>query len=122
MQTTDLLTTLVNYPTVSRDSNLDLIHFVANYLDGYGVESTLVFNDEKSKANLYAVIGPDDVPGIMLSGHSDVVPTEGQPWTRDPFKAGIENERLYGRGTTDMKGYIASVLAMVPEAAKRTTP
>jgi acetylornithine deacetylase len=117
MNTLELLKRLVSYPTVSRDSNLDLIHFVANYLDDLGYQTTLVHNQDKTKANLYAVIGPTELPGIMLSGHTDVVPTDGQAWSRDPFKARVLDDRLYGRGTTDMKGYIAAVLAMLPKIA-----
>ncbi len=119
MNTTRLLQRLIEYPTVSRDSNLDLIHFVANYLEDHGCQPLLVHNDDKTKANLYATIGPLDIPGVMLSGHSDVVPTDGQAWSRDPFKADIIDGRMYGRGTTDMKGFIASTLALVPLAAER---
>ena len=119
MNTTELLTRLIEYPTVSRDSNLELIHFVANYLEDYGCQPMLVYNDDATKANLYASLGPTDVAGVMLSGHSDVVPTDGQAWSRDPFKAAIVDNRMYGRGTTDMKGYIASTLAMVPYASQR---
>ncbi|MFT7533389.1 MAG: acetylornithine deacetylase, partial [Gammaproteobacteria bacterium] len=117
--TVAILERLVSFPTVSRNSNLDLIEFTADYLDGLGVTCDLVHNEDRSKANMYATIGPDDVPGVMLSGHSDVVPVDGQPWTRDAFKPDITDDRIYGRGTTDMKGYLAAVLALAPQAASR---
>lgn len=110
----DLLARLVAFDTTSRESNLALIDFVSDYLAGYGVASELIYNEAKSKANLFASIGPVDVPGIVLSGHTDVVPVDGQAWTHAPFQLSEEGGRLYGRGTADMKGYIACVLALVP--------
>ena len=110
-----LLERLVAFPTVSRDSNLDLIHFVRDYLAGHGVESRLVPDETGEKANLYAQIGPDQPGGVVLSGHTDVVPVEGQPWTVEPFAVTEREGRLYGRGTADMKGFAALVLAAVPE-------
>ncbi len=111
----DLLAKLVAFPTVSRDSNLALIDYVRNYLAGHGVESRLVPNDDGSKANLYAQIGPSEPGGVILSGHTDVVPVDGQPWTTDPFTLTEKDGRLYGRGAADMKGFEACVLAAVPE-------
>jgi acetylornithine deacetylase len=116
--TEELLNKLIGFPTVSRDSNLELIEFIQHYLQQYGIASQLTKNDEGTKANLYAVFGPSNSGGVMLSGHTDVVPTEGQQWTVDPFSMSQSGSRLYGRGTTDMKGFIASVLAMVPKAVK----
>src|SRR5476649_1766422 len=110
----DLLERLIAFPTVSRDSNLQLIAFIQQYLSDHGVESELFYNTERTKANLFATIGPDDCGGVALSGHTDVVPTDGQAWTMDPFQLTTRNGRLYGRGTADMKGFIASVLAAVP--------
>jgi len=110
----DLLERLIAFPTVSRDSNLQLIAFIQQYLSDHGVESELFYNTERTKANLFATIGPDDCGGVALSGHTDVVPTDGQAWTMDPFQLTNRNGRLYGRGTADMKGFIASVLAAVP--------
>lgn len=110
----ELLTQLVAFPTVSRDSNLALIEFVRDYLAGLGVACELDYNAERSKANLYASIGPTDCGGVLLSGHSDVVPVEGQAWTVPPFALSERDGRLYGRGTADMKGFIACVLAAVP--------
>jgi len=106
----------VAFDTTSRESNLALIGFVRDYLDGHGIASTLIHNETGTKANLYATIGPQGAPdGIVLSGHSDVVPVDGQDWRSDPFILRAEGGRLYGRGTADMKGFIASALALVPE-------
>ncbi|SDG86157.1 acetylornithine deacetylase [Pseudomonas benzenivorans] len=110
----DLLARLVAFPTVSRNSNLALIEFVRDYLQGLGVACELDYNAERSKANLYASIGPSDRGGVLLSGHSDVVPTDGQAWTVPPFALSERDGKLYGRGTADMKGFIACVLAAVP--------
>ncbi|WP_110992809.1 acetylornithine deacetylase [Pseudomonas sichuanensis] len=109
-----LLARLVGFATVSRDSNLELIGFIRDYLAGLGVDSELFLNEEGTKANLFATIGPTDRGGVVLSGHTDVVPVDGQAWTVEPFALTEREGRLYGRGTADMKGYIASVLAAVP--------
>lgn len=109
-----LLERLVGFATVSRDSNLALISFIKDYLASLGVESELFHNAEGTKANLFATIGPRDRGGVVLSGHTDVVPVDGQAWTYDPFQLTEHDGRLYGRGTADMKGFIASVLAAVP--------
>ncbi|QVM93804.1 acetylornithine deacetylase [Pseudomonas entomophila] len=109
-----LLARLVGFATVSRDSNLALISFIKDYLAGLGVESELFHNAEGTKANLFATLGPRDRGGVVLSGHTDVVPVDGQAWTFDPFQLTEHDGRLYGRGTADMKGFIASVLAAVP--------
>lgn len=110
----DLLASLIAFDTTSRESNLQLIEFVRDYLAGLNVPCTLIFNEERSKANLFATLGTDDRPGIVLSGHTDVVPVDGQPWTFPPFELSEQDGKLYGRGTADMKGYIACVLAAVP--------
>lgn len=110
----DLLAQLVRFDTTSRESNLALIDFVRTYLQGHGVACELVFNEHKNKANLLATIGPTDVPGIVLSGHTDGVPVDGQRWSVAPFDLTEKDGKLYGRGTADMKGYIACVLACVP--------
>jgi acetylornithine deacetylase len=117
--TEQILEKLISFTTVSRDSNLELIHYVQDYLDSLGIESQLIFDDKKNKANLHARFGPDDVPGVMLSGHTDVVPIDGQDWNFNPFSMVEQNDRLYGRGATDMKGFIASVLALLPAARNR---
>jgi acetylornithine deacetylase len=109
-----LLAELVGFATVSRDSNLALIEFVGDYLQGLGVGSELIYNAERTKANLLASIGPSVPGGVVLSGHTDVVPVDGQAWTVDPFCLSEVDGKLFGRGTADMKGYLASVLAAVP--------
>ncbi len=115
----DLLAKLVGFDTTSAKSNLALIGFVQDYLDGHGIASTLVTSADGAKANLYATIGDGD-GGIGLSGHSDCVPVAGQNWTSDPFTLTKRDGRLYGRGTCDMKGFIACVLASVPLFKSRT--
>jgi acetylornithine deacetylase len=114
-----LLESLIGFATVSRASNLDMIEFIRHYLDELGVESELFYNTERTKANLFATIGPRERGGIVLSGHTDVVPVEGQAWTVEPFRLTERDGRLYGRGTADMKGFIASVLAAVPRFVER---
>ena len=109
---------LIAFPTVSRDSNLDLIAYVQDVLAKLGIATTLVHNEDGRKANLWATIGPQDRPGIVLSGHTDVVPVEGQAWTTDPFKLTKRDGNLYGRGSADMKGFIACCLSMAESAAK----
>jgi len=110
----DLLERLIGFATVSRDSNLELIAFIQDHLQGLGVESELFYNPGRTKANLFATIGPRDRGGIVLSGHTDVVPVDGQAWETNPFRLTEREGRLYGRGSADMKGFIASVLAAVP--------
>ncbi len=110
----ELLARLIGFATVSRDSNLELIAFIRDYLASHGVDSELFLNDEGTKANLFATIGPRDRGGVVLSGHTDVVPVDGQAWTVEPFAMSEQDGRLYGRGTADMKGFIACVLAAVP--------
>ena len=114
-----MLERLVAFPSVSRDSNLDIIHFIRDYLASHGVASTLVPSpDGQPKANLYATIGPNVAGGVVLSGHTDVVPVDGQNWSSDPWTLTQRGDRLYGRGSCDMKGYDAIVLALVPEMLK----
>lgn len=122
--TEELLAYLVAFDTTSRNSNLDLIGFVRDYLAAYGVESVTVPDETGRKASLFATIGPAGVGGVCLSGHSDVVPVDGQPWTTDPFTLTPKDDRVYGRGSCDMKGFLAACLAMVPQmtAAKLSTP
>jgi len=122
MNVRELLDQLVAFPTVSRDSNLPLIHFVRDYLQQYGVPSILVPNDEGTKANLYATIGPNEPGGVVLSGHTDVVPVDGQPWSTDPFTVTEKDGLLYGRGTCDMKAFIATALALLPEMQSLQKP
>ncbi|TWX63554.1 acetylornithine deacetylase [Colwellia demingiae] len=119
-----LIEKLISFDTTSYKSNLDLIEYIQDYLSEYGISSQLAFNKEKTKANLYATIGPQDKSGVMLSGHTDVVPVTGQAWDTDPFCVTQKDGMLFGRGTCDMKGFIAIVLSYLPEmiAAKLETP
>src|SRR5689334_21125424 len=105
-----ILEQLISFPTVSRDSNLDLIRYVVDLLGENGIASQLIHSADGHKANLFATIGPSDGPGIMLSGHTDVVPVDGQNWTLPPFEMTARDGKLYGRGAADMKGFVASAL------------
>ena len=112
----DLVHELVSFPTVSRDSNLPLIDFVTTYLADLGIESERFESDDGKKSNLFATLGgPADVPGIVLSGHTDVVPVDGQDWITDPFNVREKDGKLFGRGTADMKSFLAICLALAPE-------
>ncbi|MCL4744758.1 MAG: acetylornithine deacetylase [Burkholderiaceae bacterium] len=123
-RTIAILERLVAFDTVSSRSNAALIDWVANLLADNGVEAFVQHADEPGKANLFATIGPQDRPGLMLSGHSDVVPVEGQDWSSDPFALTAREDRLFARGSADMKGFIACCLAKVPDlaAAKLAMP
>ena len=114
----------ISFNTISHNSNLGLIHFVRDYLAGFGIESVLTHDETGQKANLFATIGPADRPGIILSGHTDVVSCEDQSWTSDPFRLALLQDRVVGRGVCDMKGFLAIATAFVPEFARRqlTTP
>jgi len=111
----DMLAKLVSFNTESWRSNVELIHFCRDYLAAHGVESTIVPSPDGVKANLYATIGPKVDGGIVLSGHTDVVPVEGQDWSSDPWTLTERDGKLYGRGSCDMKGFDAIALALVPE-------
>lgn len=117
--TTDLLGELIALPTISSDSNLEMIALLANRLGDLGAEVDIQTDATGTKANLLARIGPEEPGGIMLSGHSDVVPVEDQDWSTDPFTMHRADGRLYGRGTCDMKGFIAAAVAMAPRFAAR---
>lgn len=120
---TEILSRLVGFDTTSRTSNLALIDYVEDYLRPLGISGTRVGNADGSKANLYATLGPAVEGGIVLSGHTDVVPVDGQPWSSDPFTLTRRDDRLFGRGTCDMKGFIALALAAAPMfAASRSKP
>jgi acetylornithine deacetylase len=117
---TEVLRRLVAFDTVSANSNLALIDWVVGYLDGHGIAARLTFDETRSKANLFATIGPQDAGGgVILSGHTDVVPVAGQAWDSDPFALVERDGRLYGRGTADMKSFIAIALALIPEFKAR---
>ena len=117
MNTINRLSRLIAFDTTSRHSNLALIHDCADYLESLGLKPWLSHNADQSKANLFATIAAANGStegGLILSGHTDVVPTDGQAWQSDPYRADIREGRLYGRGSTDMKGFIAAVLAAAP--------
>ena len=120
----DVLAALVGFDTTSRRSNLALVEWVEAYLERHGVPSFRVPNAAGDKANLFATVGPEDAPGVILSGHTDTVPVDGQDWSSDPFVLDERDGRLHGRGTTDMKGFLACCLAAVPamRAAPLTRP
>jgi acetylornithine deacetylase len=118
MDSIGILERLIAFPTVSRDSNLDLIAYAADLLGASGIASQIIRSADGHKANLFANIGPADKPGIMLSGHTDVVPVDGQNWTLPPFAMTARDGKLYGRGAADMKGFVASALATCVKASK----
>ena len=115
----DLLKTLIGFDTTSFKSNLDLIKFIENYLNQYKIKSELVYDETKNKANLFATIGPNSSGGIVLSGHTDVVPVANQKWDTDPFQLIEKDQKLYGRGTSDMKSFIGLVLSRVPKIVEK---
>jgi len=119
MNSVDILDRLIGFPTVSLRSNRELIAYVQSVLSDSGVEAIEVEGAHPGSVNLFATIGPADRPGVALSGHTDVVPTEGQAWTTDPFRLTRVRDQLYGRGTADMKGFIACALRAAVLAAKR---
>ncbi|HMA16436.1 MAG: acetylornithine deacetylase [Bacteroidota bacterium] len=114
-QTRAMIDRLVGFDTVSAKSNLALIDFAQDYLESQGARCRRTLNGEGTKANLFATLGPEAPGGVVLSGHSDVVPVEGQAWDSDPFRVVERDGRLYGRGTADMKSFLAIALALVPE-------
>jgi acetylornithine deacetylase len=120
----DLTRRLIAFDTTSRGSNLALIDFAQEMLESAGARCRRSYSRDGNKANLFATFGPDDVGGYVLSGHTDVVPVDGQAWSSDPFAAEVRGDKLYGRGACDMKGFVATALAMVPEiaAAKLARP
>ena len=111
----EMLRRLVAFDTTSRNSNLALIEYVQSYLDGHGVPSKLVPSEDGKKANLFATVGPAVHDGVVLSGHTDVVPVDGQPWNTDPWALTLKDGKYYGRGTCDMKAFYAVGLALLPE-------
>ncbi|MEO1848467.1 MAG: acetylornithine deacetylase, partial [Pseudomonadota bacterium] len=113
---------LVGFDTVSRESNLPLIDFVQNILDDQGIDSRRVPSADGQKSNLIATVGPSEAGGVVLSGHTDVVPVDGQDWDSDPFTLMRAGSRLYGRGSCDMKGFIGIALALVPKMVNLRRP
>ena len=120
MQTDEILEHLIGFDTTSRNSNMELMSFIGDLLEKHGVEFTLLPNETGSKANLFATVGKAEGPGVLLSGHTDVVPVDGQDWTKPPFELTRQDGRYYGRGTTDMKGFVASALATALKASEKT--
>ena len=118
----ELAQTLVRMNTVSANSNLALIHFIRDELDALGVGSRLTYNADRTKANLFATLGEGKPSGIILSGHTDTVPWDGQDWSVDPLSAMVKDGRLYGRGSADMKAFIAIALAHAPLFLSSDTP
>ncbi|MEP2943797.1 MAG: acetylornithine deacetylase [Hyphomicrobiales bacterium] len=114
----ELIAKLISFDTVSRNSNMVLLDFVRDYLRQLGVESKLVPNEDGSKANLYATIGPNVPGGVVLSGHTDVVPVDGQDWSTDPFSLVEREGKFFGRGVADMKTYCALAMAVLPDFLK----
>jgi acetylornithine deacetylase len=114
----EILRKLVGFDTTSFKSNLDLIKFIENYLNDFNIKSKLVYDETKNKANLFATIGKDSKGGIVLSGHTDVVPTKNQKWSSDPFTLTERDNKLFGRGSSDMKGFIAVVLSRISKMAE----
>lgn len=114
LQSAKLIRKLVSFDTTSLTSNMELIEYVQTYLKDYDVNSELTCSDDGTRANLYATVGPSDRPGVMLSGHTDVVPVAGQVWETNPYQVIEKDNKLFGRGTADMKSFIACVLAHLP--------
>ncbi len=114
-----ILNELVGFDTTSRESNLAIIEHIRSYLDNLGIESRLTHDSTGTKANLWATIGPNSIGGVVLSGHLDVVPVDGQQWSHDPFDMRQSDGKLFGRGVVDMKGFIAVCLAMAPQMLKQ---
>lgn len=117
MHSLDLLDALIAFPTVSRDPNRALIDYCATLLKDVGAELTLIEAEDGKKANLYATIGPRETPGVMLSGHTDVVPVDGQAWTVPAFRMTRQDGKLYGRGSADMKGFVACAMRAAIKAS-----
>ncbi|KYG73747.1 acetylornithine deacetylase [Roseivirga spongicola] len=119
MHVESILSKLVSFPVLGGESNLSIIHWIQEYIEGFGVKTVLVPNEEGTKASLHCRIGPAVDGGVILSGHTDVVPVEGQDWTSNPFVLTDKGDgKLYGRGSCDMKGFVACCLAALPEMVK----
>lgn len=111
----EIVQKLISIPTVSRDSNLGIIEWIRDYLKKFGIKSRMTYDKGRGKANLFATVGECKKPGIVLSGHTDVVPVDGQQWDTDPFVPTLIGDKLFGRGTADMKSFIGISLAMIPQ-------
>ena len=115
----EILEKLISFPTISKTPNIELINWVSELLGSFGITSTILRNEDGSRANLFATSSDTLEPGIMLSGHTDVVPTDGQNWHTNPFKLKQSGGKLFGRGTADMKGFCASAIRIMCEASKK---
>lgn len=119
MKAEQILEKLVSFPVLGGESNLDIIRWIQQYIEGYGIHTHLVYNENNTKASLHCRMGPAVDGGVILSGHTDVVPVAGQDWTTDPFVLTDKGDgKLYGRGSCDMKGFLACCLAALPEMLK----
>src|SRR6267154_2852886 len=114
----DMVQRLIAFDTVSRNSNLDLITFAQSTLEQAGAKTRLTYDAAKTKANVFASLGPQQDGGYVLSGHTDVVPVDGQDWSSDPFKPEVRDGKLFGRGACDMKGFVGTALALAPDIAR----
>ena len=114
-RTVDILERLVGFPSVSGRPNGDIVGYIKDYLAGHGVEASISYHEDGERANLFATLGPEVDGGVVLNGHTDVVAVEGQDWSTDPFTLARLDGRLYGRGSVDMKGFLACVLGSVPD-------
>lgn len=114
----DLIKNLIGFDTTSRGSNLDLIDYAQGLLEASGARCRRAYDESGAKANLFATLGPDGDGGYVLSGHTDVVPVDGQAWSSDPFRAEMRDGKLFGRGACDMKGFLGAALSLAPEIAK----
>jgi acetylornithine deacetylase len=117
----DILSELIAYPTISPDSNLAMIDDLASRLQDLGARVDLYHDESEQKANLYATLGPERAGGILLAGHTDVVPVTDQDWSADPFEMIRRDGKLFGRGSCDMKGFIAACIALAPDLAAQAT-
>lgn len=115
MDSIEILDRLVGFPSVVGTDNSDIVDWIRDYLASFGIASAVLPGPEGDRANIFATVGPRDVPGYVLSGHMDVVPAGEHEWQSDPFVLRADSDRFYGRGTTDMKGFLAAVLAAVPK-------
>jgi acetylornithine deacetylase len=119
LSTAEMLSRLVSYDTTSRNSNLELIAYIRSYLDAHGVPYRISTDATGEKANIHAIIGPQEAGGVALSGHVDTVPVDGQAWSADPFTLRRADGKLYARGSADMKGFVSACLAAVPDFAAK---
>lgn len=118
MTAKEILTNLVSFDVLSTQNNIELVNWISNYINSFGVEVIYLYNENKTQASLHCRIGPEIDGGVILSGHTDVVPVKGQPWNTNPFELTEIDGKLYGRGACDMKGYLACFLSVLPKMVK----